>query len=238
MLNWNNVMNYIKTNLALPNTFIEKNDREIIDYLKLTTFQDFSDYFPDVESTCVIPDVAKYKHETKQNQFYFFDDEELDIYGIVQCYFPIGDSYISGHPPMGAMSFEGMKWWALDVFKARLFQPFSYWSKTYKFYIPNIVRVLPDAKDPFVVEYERTQPYDMRRIPNALQREFMDMCLADIAVMIGRQRQMYGNGNITTPFGDIPLNGDMLVQMGTDLRNEVVTKLEDNSFPTFMIDVY
>jgi hypothetical protein len=238
MLTWNTVLTYIKGRLALPTTFIEKSDQEIINWIKMATFQDFSDCFPDIEWTYVNPKDAKFVHESKKNHFYFYDDEDLDIYGIRQCYFEAGDDYITGHPPMGSMSFEGLKWWGLEVFKSRFFKPFSYFSKTYIFIYPNIVRVLPECSSPFVIEYERQHPPDLRKIPNPLQREFMDLALADIMMWLGNMRSHYGDGRITTPWGEIPLNGDQLKQDGADLRREVLELLREESLPPVIIDVY
>lgn len=238
MLSWQTVLTYIKGRLSLPSGFIEKSDQDIINWITITTFQDFSDYFPDVEWTYVNPRQPKYLHESKKHHFYFFDEEGLDIYGIKECYFSGGDDFITGHPPMGAMSFEGLKWWGLEVFKSRFFKPFSYFSKTYLFIYPNIVRVLPECKEPFVIEYERQQPHDLRKVPNALQREFMDLSLANVMVWLGGMRSHYGDGRITTPWGEIPLNGDTLKQEGNDLRDKTIDILRDETLPPVLIDTY
>ncbi|MGB4206062.1 MAG: hypothetical protein WBJ84_10655, partial [Bacteroidales bacterium] len=80
-------------------------------------------------------------------------------------------------------------------------------------------------------------PHDLRRIPNALKSEFMDLALAEIKVIIGSIRNMYGQGQISTPFGEINLNGDMLKQEGDDLKREILEKLEEHSLPPVVIDI-
>jgi len=237
MINFNQVLNYIKGRLALPSTFIEKNDTEIMDWIKNVTIPDFSNYYPDVEWTSVLVNNTTYIVSGRSYHFYFFDEEDLPIYDIRQCYFSLSDDHITGYPLMPALSFEGMKWWALDVFKSKFFKPFSDWGKTYRFIPQNIVRVLPDAPENFVVEYEREQPHDLRKIPATLKRIFMDLCLSDIMIWIGSIRTHYGDGRLSTPFGEIPLNGDSLKAEGNELRDKIIDKISEDTIPPVIIDI-
>lgn len=238
MLNWNTVLKYIKGRLALPSTFIEKNDEQIKDWIIMTAIPGFSDYFPDEEYTSVLPTNPNYAVPGKTNVYRFFDEEELDIYSIKECYFSIGDEFITGHPPFGAFNFEGLKCWALSVFKSRFFKPFSDWNRTYHFYEPNQVMVLPDAGyENFVVHYEREQPHDLRKIPSTMKRIFMELALAEVMIQIGGIRSQYGDGRLTTPFGEIPLNGETLKSEGTELKRETMDKLSEETIPPIIIDI-
>lgn len=238
MINWDNVLNYVKGRLSLPSTFIEKTDKEMKDWIINVTIPDFSNYYPDVEYASVIAGSSNHTIPGKTNWYRFFDDEDLPIYGIKECYFDIGDDYITGHPPVGVFSFDNLGCWALDVFKSRFFKPFSYWYKTYKFIPPNQVRVLPDAQGQnFVVEYERQQPEDLRRIPAGMKRLFMDLCYADVGLWIASIRSHYGDGRISTPFGEIPLSAQSLQSECNDLRREVLEKLIDDTIPPIIIDI-
>lgn len=239
MLSWAQVLNYVKENLALPSTFIEDNDTKLREWIELTALKEFSQYIPDWERCAVIVDSTDYRHETRSDNYYFFDEEDCDIISIRQCYFSSGDmAFNAGHPMMGPLSFEGMKWWSLGVFKSRFFFPFSMWSYTYHFIPPNIVEVTPSpGSDNFVVEYERTQPKDLSKIPAAMDMTFMDLALAHVMVKLGRLRMHYG-GEVATPFGTIPLNGEQLKTDGETLRKEMVEVLVNESLPTVVIDVY
>ena len=240
MLNWNQVLKYIKGRLALPSTFIEKNDAQIKDWIIDITIPEFSNHFPDFERTGVQTGLAKYQvpGDGKGNRYYFFDEEGLDIIGIKECFFPIDGRLLSGHPVLPAFSFEGMQFWSIEVLKSRFFHQYSMWNYTYQYISPNIVEINSDYKpDVFAVEYERVHPPDLRRIPAAMQRPFMDLCLADIMVWIGGIRSMYGDGRLNTPFGEIPLNGAELLSKGEDLRTQTLDKLIDDSRPPIMIDV-
>lgn len=239
MLTWDTVLMYIKGRLSLPSTFIEKSDQELKNWLTITSIPDFSNYFPDDEFTSVITDNSNYQVPGRTSHYRFFDEDNLDIYSIKQCFFPMGDAVIAGHPPFGAWSFEGMSCWSLQVFKSRFFMPFSQWSKTYKFVNPNMVHVLPETRDmsSFVVHYEREQPHDLRKVPATLKRIFMELCLADTMLWLGSIRSHYGGGRLTTPFGEIPLEGDTLKTDGEALRDKTIDKLAEETLPPVVIDI-
>lgn len=239
MLSWNTVLRFVRQRMMLPTTFIEKNDEEIREFLIDNTLSEFSQYFPDWNRVGIITSSPNYIHPTKSNQWLIIDPDGLDIFGIRECYFPYEGTLMSGHPIMPPFSFEGMKDWSLGVFKSRFFQPFSIYSYTYKFIPPNVVEINNEVKpDTFVVEYERMQPPDLSKIHLAMQQRFKELCLADCMVWIGGIRSMYGDGRLTTPFGEIPLNGDNLVSKGEELKQRVLDEMREDSRPSVVIDTY
>jgi hypothetical protein len=209
----------------------------------LTALKEYSKYYPDVERTSVIISSAEYQHEFRNGWYYFYDEENLDIIGIKECYFPMGDSLMTGHPAFGVFSFDQMKWWSIDVFKSRFFSSFTMFHKTYKFHPPNIVEVLGmenmvcTTGQNFVVEYERMQPIDLRRIPTAMHRTFMDLCLAETMMWLGSMRSHYGDGRLTTPYGEIPLNGEALKTEGIELKRDLLERMERDSLPAIIVDI-
>lgn len=239
MLNWNKTLTYVKANLSLPSTFIEDTDNQIKEYLIITALSEFSSFFPDWERTPIYPDSSSYKVSGKQSQYYIFDEEDCDIINVKYCYFNLANEVWTGHPLVGSYSLEQHLWFSLNVFRSKLFQKYSDYDRVYRFIEPNIVEILPSnlGVDPFVVEYERTQPKDLSKIPQAMELTFMDLCLAHEMIKLGNLRSHYGGGNITTPFGDIPLNGQELVQRGEELRSRIVDKLMENSIPDIFIEV-
>jgi len=234
MLNWNNVLKYIKGRVALPSSFIEKNDVEIKEWITIKTIPEFSTYFPDEEYTSVLYANSNYTVPGKTNYYRFFDEEDLDIIGIVECFFPLemDDWY---HPLVEPMNFSEMKWWSLAVFKAKMFAETSSFNKTYKFIGPNMVQILPKATSNFVVQYEREQPHDLRKIPTALKTIFMDLACSDIMMWIGTIRTQYQS--VETPFGQIPLNGEQLRSDAEQLRQSTMDKMVENSLPPITIDI-
>jgi len=237
MLNWNTVLKYIKNRLSLPSSFIELNDDQIRDCIITKTIPEFSQYYPDQEYTTVLVNNQNYRHEFRKNWFYFFDEENLDIYGIKECYAGLEQEALTGHPLYEPMTFSSMPWWSLDVFKSRFLAPFTRFNYTFKFQHPNLIQVLPGIDANFAILYEREQPHDLSRIPNSLKGKFMDLCLAETKIVIGSIRNMYGQGQIITPFGEINLNGDVIKQEGEDLRRELIEKMEEDSMPSVVIDI-
>jgi len=240
MLNWNTVLKYIKGRLALPSTFIEKNDTQIQDWITMTAIPEFSLYFPSNAVTGIKSDVDLYKDPTLQHVYLFYDDEELDILGIKDIYFSQGDLFINGHPFMGPFTLQSMREWALAAFQAGLLQQYSNFNYTWKFMPPNKVRILGGQLGGFgeaVINYEREQPSDLREIPASMKMLFMDLALAHVQIQIGNMRSYYGDGRLTTPFGDLPLNGDVLKSDGETLRDKIIENLSMSSLPPCIIDI-
>lgn len=239
MLTWDKTLAYVRGNLSLPSSFIEYSDQQIQEYLKLTALSEFSTYFPSIERTPVYPEVETYQVAGKTNQFYFYDEEGADIFNIVNCYFDITNIIWTGAPLKGPYSLEGFKWFSLAVFKSKLFHKYSDYDRVYRYMPPNIIEILPAnlGSSSFVVEYERKQPDDLSQIYQAMEMTFMDLCLAHQMIRIGNLRSQYGDGNIETPFGSIPLNGENLRQRGEDLRTKIVDTLKEESIPELIIEI-
>ncbi len=244
MLNWTKVLRYIKGHIALPSSFIEKNENEIKEWVIDNAIPEFSDYWPDWEHAPIIPTQERYIHPSKRNHFLFFDDEDLPIYGLKNIYFPLDDLAASGHPMIAPYTFEGMTWWSLSLFKSKFMAPYSNWARTFKFIQPNIVRILPGQgglsssnSGAYVVEYEREQPHDLRKIPSTIETQFKDLALAHVQIWIGNISTLYVDGRITTPFCEIPLHGESLKSEGKELRDRTVETLAENSLPPIIIDI-
>jgi hypothetical protein len=239
MLNYNNILTYIKGRMSLPSGFLEKTDQEIIDWIKLTTIPEYSQYYPDKEYTAVIPTDSRYIATPREGEFYFFDEENLPIYDILDCYMSSSNLVTTGHPMTGVTSINSLPTWTMEVFQSTMFSKFTDFSYTFHFIQPNIVKVLPSENgflENFVVYYERQQPEDLRRIPNAMSRDFMDLCLSDILIWIGNMRAMYSDTN--TPFGNLSLRGDELKADGERLKEELISKFREDTLPPIIIDVY
>lgn len=237
MLNWNNVLTYVKSMLSLPGGYLEKTDQELKDWIILKSIPEFSKWYPDDEYTAVVVDNEYYKGNTKSGYFNFFDSENLDIIGIKDCYLPLGNTVMTGHPVSGPLNLSSLKFWALEVFQSKLFNTFTDYSYSWEFVPPNMVKVLPsDVSDNFVVWYEREHPHDLRKIPASLKSSFLDLCFADCAMWIGSIRKRYSE--ITTPYGVIPLNGDDLYASGQETRDRLIDEWRDDSIPPIIMEVY
>lgn len=237
MLNWNIVLNYVKSRVQLPSGYLEKTDSELQSYIEMVSIPDFSTYFPDDEYAAVLVDNDYYKG-VRSGDYKFYDSEDLTIIGIKNCYFPITDLAMSGHPLVGPTDLSGATCWLLDVFKSRLFAKFTDWSFSWIFTPPNNVKIMPyeQCTENFIVHYEREQPTDLRRIPGSLKRSFMDLCAADVMVWIGGLRSMYTE--TSTPFGNIPLRGEELMQQGNEIKDRLRDLWREETIPPVIIEVY
>jgi len=220
MLNDGKVLSFVKQNLGFPFMFIELTDDQILDYIKEFTVKEFSYYFPDTNTIGYNLGVESNRVPGKANEF-------------------STSSYMMfGHPPLGPVSLGELGNWALSVETAGWIKQFSSWDYTHEFKHPNIVRIspTPNSEGWIAIEYERMQPDDFSKIPNDLQHHFLELCLADIMIVVGRARARYADGNIKTPYGEVPLMGNIF-QEGQDKKKEVLDKLTSGSLPNVSIDI-
>jgi len=237
MLNQSRVLQYIKTNLAFPFQFIEYTDSQILEYTTTFTLREFSYYIPDVVTIGYNLGLSTNKVPGKANEFYIEDEQGLEILNIANIYFSQTNLLMFGHPPLGPMCFGELKSWVLDTEIAGWMKQYSNWNYTYEFKHPNIVRIspTPNSESFISIEYERMHPSDLSKIPNDLQTIFMQLCLADIMILLGRIRKKYSE--IKTPFGEIPLNSD-IYQEGIDMKKELIEKLTAGSLPNMSISIF
>ena len=238
MLNEGRVLKYVKERLGFPYTMIELDDEGIMEVIRSYTLKEFSHFFPHVNTIGFNPKFPSNKVPGKANEFYIIDPDNLEILNIVDIYFPMGDYIMHGHPPLGPLSLGELATFALNVEIAGWIKQFSSFDHTFEFRHPNIVRITGMSNaDWMAIEYEREQPPDFSGIPNDIQNWFLDLALADIMIIIGRIRKKYSEGGgIKTPFGDIPLQADILDE-GKELRREVIEKLTTGSLPNITLDI-
>lgn len=229
MLNQTEVLRYVKDNLAFPFQTIEWDDDKIIEYVDDNTRKEFSYFIPQVNQFVPLnTDAAVNKVPGIQNKFYITEPCGLEIYNVVEMYLNGSDYYIHGHPPLGALTHSELQDWALAVNLAMDTKQFSSFDYTFEFTHPNLIRISPIAGSSVgtvILEYEREQPSDLSGVPNDLQMDFKKMALADVMISIGRIRKRYGGGNLRTPFGEIPLESDILEE-GKEMKRELLEKLE------------
>ena len=136
------------------------------------------------------------------------------------------------------MSHGELESWALSVSQSMDVMMHSSYDKTYEFEHPNIIRISPinPSHDTSVtVEYERVQPPDYRGIPNDLQLYFCKYALADIMIKLGRIRKKYADGQMRTPFGEIPISAD-IYEEGKELKREMEEIFKQTYLPNVTIE--
>lgn len=236
MLNQSRVLHYIKDNLAFPFQHLELEDDKIVEHFTTYSLREFSTYVPDIERVGVTVADAN-KVPNRQNEYYITDPENLEILNVIEIYFGGSDFYIHGHPYFGPMSHFEMREWALATEMANQTKSFSTYDKTFEFMHPNIVRIspVPSNFSYFTAEYERVHPATLRRVPNEFQVMFCEFAMADIQILLGRIRKKYGDGNMRTPFGEIPI-GTEIYDEGKEKKRELLEEMKRLELPNVVLD--
>jgi len=235
MLNSTKVLKYIKSEIGFPWQFVELTDEEILEHITEYTMATFAHYFPDDNTIGLNVQTASNKVPNKANEYYISDPEGREILSVSHVYYSAGNLYLFGHPPLGPMSMGELSQWAFDVEMAGWVKSFSSFNYTHVFKHPNIlsIRPTPTTEQWIAIEYERAHASDFSTIPNDLQMYFLDLCLADIMMKIGRIRKKYGD-NLQTPFGTIPLSSEIFDE-GKEKRAEVIEKLIAGSLTNVVV---
>jgi len=238
MLNQSRVLDYIKDNLGFPFQQLEFEDDNIVNYFSVYSLREFSSYVPDKSSLVLnIRTDTSIKVPGKQNEYYMYEPENLEILNIIEIYYPPSDLYIHGHPIYGPFTHFEIREWALATEMANQTKSFSSWDKTFEFKHPNIVRIAPVPNDVSfcTVEYERMQPMDLGGIPNEFQVLFCEFATADCMIRLGRVRKKYADGNLRTPFGEIPIGAEIFDE-GKEKKRELLERMERLALPNISID--
>lgn len=227
MLNEQRVLSYIKDNLGFPFMQLELEDEKIMEYVKDNTLREFSYFSPDKNTISINLTLENNKVPGKGNEYFIEDPQGLEILNIVDFYTTASEYYLHSHPPLGPMSMSELPDWALSVNNAMTVKMFSSFDYTIEFKHPNKFRFSPEptgSVGTIAIEYERQQPPDFSGIPNDIHLNFLKLALADIMIVIGRARKKY-SGQIRTPFGEIPLN-DEILEEGKEMKREQLEYLE------------
>jgi len=229
MLSWSFIIERIKEELSLPFQMLEFKDSQIVDYLKRNALKKFTFYFPQqwrMTLDCSDPSVSV---PGRHSEFYLLDPDGRQIKTIINFYPTLSSHLINGHPPRGPDSLSQLSEWHLSVYNSNLLQPFSNYSYNCEFIPPNMFRLTPQYSGKCTIEYERSHDPELSTINPELEDVFVDLCLGMFFMMIGRLRQKYSSTQ--TPFGEIPLNGDMIYNDGKDIYDKTMEKFERMTVP-------
>ncbi len=231
MLNQSRVLDYIKMNLGFPYNPLELNDDEILNYVKSYTIREFSHHIAAVKKINLNLNNPCLKVPNRQNEYYLVEPDNLEILNVSDVYFSSSNLIFTGHPIMGVFSQADTPAWMLQVENGMQAHLMSDFNKTWEFTHPNVLRISPIQlnENECTVEIETMHKDDFSTITNEMQYIFMQLALADIQIMIGSMRRRYAStGGIKTPFGDIPVDTEILAD-GRQLKSEIITKLENSS---------
>ena len=235
MLTWSTIISRIHDEMSLPFQMLEKSDDQIIDYLKRNALKKFEMYFPQkwrITINCSDPSIQV---PGRQSEYYLIDADDREIKNVTAFIPGMGSHLMTGHPIMGPWSFSELEEWSLSVYKARNLMPFSNFNYTTEFMPPNQFRISPNYSSTGVVEYERSHDPELSSINPELNDVFIDLCQGMLFMMIGRLRKKFST--TTTPFGEIPLNGDDLFNEGKDIYDRTIELMKAGSVPNVIVDI-
>ena len=235
MLTPYDVLTYIKTQLAASITGIEFNDEEILNIVRNTALRKFSLYCPDIKNCTIDPSNPVYQTD-KPNVFKIIDPDNRKIIRIEKTYPPQSSVLIQGHPIIGAGSYNELPSYALEAERAASLGTMSMFTFYTKFRPPNLVEVYPTTAvmGEFSIDYSREHAPDFSTIDNLFETYFLDLALGYVMQTLGRARTRFGS--ISTPYGEINLNGDALVSDGKELIDNTIEQLKTAALPYIEVD--
>ena len=229
MLNWSFILQRIKEELSLPFQALEKTDEEIIDYCKRNSLKTFTEYFPDKWRLTLNCADDRVKVPGRVSEFYLIDDSDREILGVTEFVPTLGPYLMDNHPWLGPFSFDQTESWMLQTYKAGVLHQFSNYNYMIEFMPPNQLRISPKFNGKCVICYERSHDPELSTIPPTLQNIFVDLCVGQFMMMIGRIRQKYSSYN--TPHGEIQLNGDLILSEGKEIYDRTMEAMKNGCLP-------
>jgi hypothetical protein len=229
MISWSFIIERLKEELGLPFQVLERSDEEIEEYLKKNTVKKFSKFFPTKYRITLETSVSDVQVPNRQSEFYVVDPDDRTILSIIDFIPTFGTKLLTGHPVMGAFSYNAIPEYALAVNAANTTELFSIYNYTHEFMAPNIIRISPIFNGQAVIEYERSIDPELSDIHPELEDDFTELCIAMFFQQIGRIRRRYSN--INTPFGDIQLNAEEIFSEGETRYNELMEKFNNGTIP-------
>jgi hypothetical protein len=234
MLSWSFIVQRIKEEMSLPFQMLEKSDEQIIDYLKRNALRKFTFYFPQVwrlTLNCADPSL---RVPGRYSEFFLIDPDEREIKTVTAFYPTIGTHLFNNHPFMGAWTANEVPEFLLRVYESNNLLPFSNYDYKTEFIPPNMIRITPKYTTKCTIEYERSHDPELSSLNPELEDHFVDLCIGMFFMMIGRLRQKYNTTN--TPFGEIPLNGDMIYNDGKEVFDRKIEQFERMTVPNVIFD--
>jgi hypothetical protein len=233
MLSPDSVLEYVKLNLGFPYKSIEHSDQTILTYLNMHTVPLFSSYLPDLARISFDQEDAV--PGTSSSTYIINDPEGCDILNIKDVTHSITDAFLTNHPWLFFPSYDDLPGHYMDIFRSRTQNMLSLTKKSYEFVPPNKLYIMPIRfVTAFMVRYERTHPTDYSTVPAQWISTFLDLALADTKDLVASIRELYGE--LTTPWGPIPLNPEALRSSAESVRTPAIERLASIP-PSLILDV-
>jgi len=217
---WNNVLDAIKTELGYPAFDIEVTDDQIIDKLYNHVMPEFSTYNGLSRYYVITYDNLISETPVMRYQIKDFEYRIAGINGKIDK-----SSYID-------MQMNQMQHMSGDITDYLVRQNYLDMSNmvradnTYRFRSPDIIEVMKAGLsyigDEFILDLDCIHN-NPTTIDSTLYKEFIDLCIAYVLNWVGKIRKRYNS--VTTPFGQIEMNADDMIQEARELKQRTIENL-------------
>jgi hypothetical protein len=217
---WDNVLSFIKLNLGADVQKLEFSDERIIEILLEHTMMEFSAYEPyityyNMTANHIISESPFLIYEFQND----FDYKILELKRRIDQVFNYGDMLTI--PTSANLIDTLVRSNYLDM------SAITRASNTMAFDPPNRIRVIEPSIN---TEYQREFCIELGvahksplTISPGVYDLFRDLALGDIMIFLAKIRSKFSN--FSTPFGQVTLDADQLLQDGRDLKTRVITQL-------------
>lgn len=224
--NWNNLLQYIKTQLGAQINFLEMDDSQIVDYLFQHTLPTFSTYFPTKIWTYISND---YNQKTMLTDMYSENVYELKIPEDVKIV-DVAAVYQYSEQFIGAV-FTAANIYFYDPRDIAMANTFNDMMKfltplqVYYFIPPNILRLSRDLiYNGAIVELDIVHRNLNTITHDKYNKMLKPMALRDIIELLISIRSKYQN--VQTPYGEINLNIDFLQTKKQDIDQKLEQEMQ------------
>jgi len=220
---WENVLDFIKLNLGADVQKLEFSDERIIEICKEHSLMEYSMYesytrYYAMTANHIVQDVPFLTYKFKDD----FPYKVLELKRRIDQSFNYGDMLTipAAHNLVDTLVRQNY----LDMSKITRAET------TMAFDPPNQIRVFEaalalDFQREFIVEVGVAHESPLTISPGSYDL-CRDLMLADVMIFLGKIRTKFNN--FTTPFGQINLDGEQLIQEGKDIKLRVITELKHN----------
>ena len=231
LVNINDVIQYCKRECGFPYTSIELSDEDIINIIKFESLQLFEQYVPDLGRRTINKGSKKFR--VKKNLYWVIDPLDREVFW-VQSVEPEESELLANVYPYQTpiVNYDMIPDLLGRIEKAH----------TSMRYGRSLIWIQEDGtnqvwifsadgiSNKYSVSYTRSHAPDLSTINREYAIDFANICAANVMMIIGQIRNKYTN--LSTPVGELGINGSELFSNGQSLLSSTIEKL-DKIKPTY-----
>lgn len=223
--NWDNLLSYVKLNLGADTKSFEYDDEQMLEIIKEHTLPEFSRYVPLLRYYYMIEGINTIRTEpTYIYQFINFDYKILKINNVIEksTLTDMDQTFAFAQNSGDVTDF------LMQMNIAHMGQVAAA-PNTWRFFAPDKIEVTRAPNTNIISRDFIAEVACIHDNPTSVNPDMYmylrDLALADIMIFIGRLRTKFRQ--FSTPFGQVDLNADDLLQEGKTLKQETVQAMKE-----------